>query len=67
MLNDGSRFYIRTLVFAECAIDKETYRKHHNDILLALHHNRKIEPHFQPLERLMDKDVLDRSRWDEPR
>jgi hypothetical protein len=36
-----------------------TYRKHDDDISLALDHNTQIISHFKPLEGLMNESILD--------
>nr|POE97713.1 putative trna pseudouridine synthase c25b8.05 [Quercus suber] len=44
----------------------QTYRKHNHDILLSLHHNTQVKPDLEPLERLVDENILDAARRNEP-
>lgn len=44
-----------------------THRKHHHDVPLPLHHDREVEPHLEPPERLVDEHVADLRRGDEAR
>lgn len=46
---------------------RQQLREHHDDLLLALHHNHEVVPDLETAERLVDQDVLYLLRGYEPR
>lgn len=49
---------LASLAFEETVMI-QTYRKHDDDLAFAFNYDSQVEPHFKPLERFVDEDVLD--------